>query len=167
MTSDNMTIRSSHARPTITLSAEDYERLSGLAHAARQRMPRLADELAYEIGRARVLAKGKHPQDVVSMNSEVEFRDDTSGRVQRIWLVYPDEADISLRKVSVLTPVGTALIGLRTGGSIVWETPKGEVRRLTVLSVGEPREREVAAQIVPPDAPHGLAAFQDPRVEKA
>jgi regulator of nucleoside diphosphate kinase len=144
MTIDNVTNGASRARPAIILSAEDYERLSGLAQAARGRMPGLADELAYEIGRARVLAKGKHPQDIVSMNSEVEFRDDTTGRIQRVWLVYPEEADISLRKVSVLTPVGTALIGLRSGHSITWETPKGEVRQLTVLSVGEPQRQEIA-----------------------
>jgi regulator of nucleoside diphosphate kinase len=156
MTIDNMTTRSSRARPAIILSAEDHERLSGLAHAARQRMPGLAEELAYEIGRARVLAKGKHPQDIVSMNSEVEFRDDTSGRVQRIRLVYPDEADISLRKVSVLTPVGTALIGLRTGGSITWETPNGETRQLTVLSVAEPHEQEAAQ--APPDVSRQAAS---------
>ena len=132
---DNMT--TGRAKPTIILTAEDYERLSVLAHAARKRMPDLADELADEIGRARVLAKDKHPQDIVCMNSEVEFRDDTTGKVQRVTLVYPEEADISERKVSVLTPVGTALIGLRTGRSITWETPSGEVRQLTVLSVRE------------------------------
>jgi regulator of nucleoside diphosphate kinase len=127
------------AKPAITLSAEDHERLSALAHAARKRMPDLADELADEIGRAHVLAKGRHPQDIVCMNSEVEFRDDTTGRIQKVTLVYPQEADISQRKVSVLTPVGTALIGLRTGHSITWETPNGEVRQLTVLAVGETR----------------------------
>jgi regulator of nucleoside diphosphate kinase len=126
-------------KPTIILSAEDYERLSTLAHAARKRMPDLADELADEIGRAHVLAQGKHPQHIVCMNSEVEFRDDTTGKVQIVTLVYPEDADISQRKVSVLTPVGTALIGLRKGQSITWKTPNGEVRQLTVLSVPEPR----------------------------
>ena len=100
------------AKPAIILSAEDYERLSTLAHAARKQMPDLADELAEEIGRARVLAKGEHPQHIVCMNSEVEFRDDTTSKVQKVTLVYPEEADISQRKISVLTPVGTALIGL-------------------------------------------------------
>jgi regulator of nucleoside diphosphate kinase len=49
--------------------------------------------------------------------------------------VYPEEADIARGKVSVLTPVGTALIGLQTGQSITWETPSGEVRQLTILAV--------------------------------
>lgn len=138
MTIDNAMTRG-RAKPTIILSSEDYERLAVLARAARKRMPDLADELADEIGRAHVLAKGKHPQHIVCMNSEVEFRDDTTGNVQRVTLVYPEEADISQRKVSVLTPVGTALIGLRNGHSITWETPNGEMRQLTVLSVREPQ----------------------------
>jgi regulator of nucleoside diphosphate kinase len=137
MTIDNVMTREGRTKPTIILSAEDYERLSGLAHAARKRMPDLAEELADEIGRAHVLAKGKHPPHIVRMNSEVEFRDETTGKVQRVMLVYPQEADISQRRISVLTPVGTALIGLRTGDSITWEAPDGELRRLTVLSVRE------------------------------
>ena len=139
MTIDNAMTRG-RAKPTIILSSEDYERLAVLAHAARKRMPDLADEFADEIGRAHVLAKGKHPQHIVCMNSEVEFRDDTTGKVQTVTLVYPEPADISQRKVSVLTPVGTALIGLRSGHSISWETPNGEVRQLTVLSVRDAHE---------------------------
>jgi regulator of nucleoside diphosphate kinase len=69
------------------------------------------------------------------MNSKVEFRDDTTGKVKMVTLVYPDQADISQGKVSVLTPVGTALIGLRAGDSITWEAPNGQGRQLTVLSV--------------------------------
>lgn len=77
-------------------------------------MPDLAAELAEEIGRALVLARGKHPQHIVCMNSEVEFRDDTTGRVQTVTLVYPEDADISHRKVSVLTPVGADWSSERT-----------------------------------------------------
>ena len=126
------------AKPGITLSANYYERLSALAHAARNRLPDLAAELADEIGRAQVLAKGEMPKHFVSMNSEVEFRDDTTGKVRTVTLVYPEEADISQGKISVMTPVGTALIGLRTGHSITWETPSGEMRQLTVISAREP-----------------------------
>ena len=118
MTIANVMHTASRAKPNIILSAEDYERLSALAHAARKRMPVLAEELADEIARAHVLANGEHPQHIVCMNSKVEFRDDTTGKVQMVTLVYPDQADISQGKVSVLTPVGTALIGLRTWDSI-------------------------------------------------
>ena len=119
------------AKPRITLSAGDYERLSMLAHVARNRMPDLADELADEIGRAHVLAKGRNPKHIVCMNSEAEFRDDTTGKTRRVTLVYPEDADISQGKISVLTPVGTALIGLEIGHSISWETPNKEIRQLT------------------------------------
>lgn len=126
-------------KPAIVLSAEDYKRLSTLAYASSKRMQNRADELAHEIERARVLAAGEHPLDTVHMNSEVEFRDETTGKIQKVILVYPEDADISERKISVLTPVGTALIGLPNGDSITWKTASGEVRRLKVLSVREPR----------------------------
>jgi regulator of nucleoside diphosphate kinase len=99
-------------KPPIVLSADDYERLSGLAYVAMNRMPSLAAALTEELERARVLPKGSQPQHIVCMNSEVEFRNESSGRIQKVTLVYPGEADISEGKVSVLTPVGTALIGL-------------------------------------------------------
>ena len=137
MTIEKTAAAGSRMKPPIWLSADDYQGLSTLAHAARNKMPDLAAELAEEIGRAHVLAKGRHPQHTVCMNSEVEFRDDTTGRMHKVTLVYPAEADISRGRISVLTPVGTALIGLQSGGSITWETPAGEARQLTVLAVRE------------------------------
>jgi regulator of nucleoside diphosphate kinase len=118
-------------KPPLMLSAEDYERLSALADA----MPHLAAELADEISRARVLAKGEQARDTVRMNSLVKFRDDTTDVVREVILVYPHEADIDLGKISVMTPIGTALIGVPAGQSITWETRGGETKQLTVLSV--------------------------------
>jgi regulator of nucleoside diphosphate kinase len=91
-----------------------------------------------ELDRAHVLPKGRHPVDVVCMGCEVDFRDDTTGRVQTVTLVYPNEADITKARISVLTPIGTALIGLAVGKSINWKTRTGEMKRLTVLQVREP-----------------------------
>lgn len=125
----------SHSEPSITLTASDYKHLSELANAAIRTMPEAAANLADEIDRAEVLTKGRRPIDVVSMGCEVEFRDESNGRIQKVTLVYPSEADIGQGKVSVLTPVGTALIGLRTGASITWETRTGQLKRLTVLKV--------------------------------
>jgi regulator of nucleoside diphosphate kinase len=134
-TEKTVTTARSHVRPAIILSAKDYDRLSTLAHAARNRLPDLASELAEEVGRAHVLRRDEIADNFVGMNDDVAFRDDTTGRVRQITLVYPDEANISQGKISVMTPVGTALIGLRIGRSITWETPGGETRQLTVLSV--------------------------------
>jgi regulator of nucleoside diphosphate kinase len=129
----------SHLKPGITLTATDHERLSGLARAAVNTAPDVAAWLADELDRAHVLANGRHPVDVVCMGCEVKFRYDTTGRVQEVVLVYPGEADISQRKISVLTPIGTALIGVHVGQAITWETRTGEVKRLTVLQVREPQ----------------------------
>jgi regulator of nucleoside diphosphate kinase len=101
-------------------------------------VPALAEILGGELARAHVLSAGRCPQDVVTMNCEVLFRDDRTGRIQSMRLVYPREADISNNRLSVLTPVGAALIGVRVGESITWETPTGEIRQLTVLSVKDP-----------------------------
>jgi regulator of nucleoside diphosphate kinase len=132
-------VRAGELKPAIVLSAEDYKRLSTLAYAFSKRLQNLADELANEIERARVLATGERPSNIVHMNSEVEFRDETTGKVQKVVLVYPEDADISKHKISVLTPIGTALIGLPNGHSITWKTVSGEVRRLKILSVRESR----------------------------
>jgi regulator of nucleoside diphosphate kinase len=138
MTSEKRDTMVKHDKPAIMLSAKDYSRLSALAHAARNRMPGLASELAEEVGRAHVLGRDEAADNFVGMNDDVRFRDDVTGRVRQVRLVYPDEADISQGKISVMTPVGTALIGLQTGRSITWETPSGETRQLTVLSIRKP-----------------------------
>jgi len=129
---------SGEVKPRITLTANDYERLSLLARAAATRMPDLVSVLTEELERVHVLADGR-PEKTVCMGSEVEFRNDSTGKVQTLTLVYPGAADISQGRISVLTPVGTALIGLSVGDSITWETRNGDIRQLTVLQVREPQ----------------------------
>ena len=77
-------------------------------------MPDLISVLTEELERAHVVSDGR-PSQTVCMGSDVEFRDDSTGKVQTVTLVYPSDADISQRKISILTPVGTALIGLSAG----------------------------------------------------
>jgi regulator of nucleoside diphosphate kinase len=72
------------------------------------------------------------------MGSLVSFRDDTTGQVREVILTYPDRADIAAGRVSVLTPIGAALIGLSNGQTINWQAPAGDWRPLTVLSVKAP-----------------------------
>ncbi|WP_170304098.1 nucleoside diphosphate kinase regulator [Microvirga makkahensis] len=130
------------AKPRIILTASDHQKLTVLANAASSTMPDIAAELAEELDRAHVLSKGRHSVDTVFMGCEVDFRDDMTGRVQTVTLVYPNEADISKGRISVLTPIGTALIGLPVGKSIDWTTRTGESKRLTVLQVREPAAAE-------------------------
>lgn len=72
------------------------------------------------------------------MGADVTFRDDVTGKTRRVTLVYPHEADIDANKISVLTPIGAALIGLSVSQSIEWQTQTGHWRSLTVLDVHQP-----------------------------
>jgi regulator of nucleoside diphosphate kinase len=121
--------------PPVVLDAAYIDRLQGLALAAMQRVPDVADRLLQEIERATVLPSSDVPMDVVNIGSQVTFRDESTGRVQTVTLVLPKDADIAKRQVSVVTPIGAALIGLAGSASIRWEANDGEVRQLTVLQV--------------------------------
>ncbi len=122
-------------KPRIVVSDTDHARLSDLATGALARFPEIAEELQSEMIRAEVVAASALPSDVVRMGSTVEFRSN-GGQHRRVALVFPIDADISANKVSVLTPVGTALIGLAAGQSIRFTTQDGREQTLTVLGVG-------------------------------
>lgn len=119
--------------PPITLTRSDCDRLDRLASAAASSPT--SDFLAREVARATVVPSETAPRDVVAMGSKVTFRDDATGQDRTVTLVYPDEADMTEGRVSVLTPVGAALIGLSVEQSIERQTPDGGWRSLTVLRV--------------------------------
>jgi regulator of nucleoside diphosphate kinase len=119
--------------PSIMISTDDERRLSLLAKANMTQFPRVAHFLAHEIDRANIVPE--QPKGVVRMGSQVVYRDEGSGRIREVTLVYPHQADINLNRISVLTPVGAALIGLAEGQSIEFPTPTPEKRSLTVLAV--------------------------------
>ena len=72
------------------------------------------------------------------MNATVEFVDEASGADRTVELVYPKEADISAGRISILTPIGAGLIGLRAGQSIHWPDRDGKERWLRIISVVQP-----------------------------
>ena len=121
-------------RPRIIIRAGDAERLATLANALVDSKPELADELLGELARARTTAKA--PANSVQMGSTLTYEAD--GRQRRVTLVYPDQADIDAGRVSVLTPVGAALIGLTEGQSIDWTARDGRIHRLKVVTVEAP-----------------------------
>lgn len=121
--------------PPIAITVRDSERLMRLADAAAGKYPETADFLAREIERARALTDVEVLPGLVMMGSEVEFRDDVTGQTRRVTLVYPDDADVAAGKISVLTPIGAALIGLSVSQTIEFRTPTGGSRSLTVLAV--------------------------------
>lgn len=123
-------------RPHVIISEDQIARLERLAEGLVGRNAELADRLMTELARARIAGPARLPADVVTIGSTVTYRDETSGRDQTITLVWPEDADIAAGRASVLTPIGVALLGLRTGARFEWETRMGELRELTVLAVG-------------------------------
>lgn len=106
---------------------------------ARLRQYSWSEELAEELDRAIVVPMEQLPRDVVTMHACFTYADQLTGALREIELVYPDEADPAHGKISVLTPVGSAMIGLRVGQEIAWDFPDGSTRRLRVVSVMQGR----------------------------
>jgi regulator of nucleoside diphosphate kinase len=93
------------------------------------------DALRGELDRAIVASSAAVPRDVATMNSRVRYTDEREGVTRCIRLVYPPDANAAEGRVSVLAPVGVALLGLSEGQSIEWEFPDGSRRRLTLVEV--------------------------------
>jgi regulator of nucleoside diphosphate kinase len=120
--------------PQIVVSSADYERLNDLADASMERLPEVAEELLSEMERAKVVDAEKVPADVVSMGSTVTFTSD-DGQTRTLKLVWPVDESLDEHRISVMTPVGAALIGLAVGQSISWTARNGKHHRLTVTKV--------------------------------
>lgn len=131
------TLHDLNLSPDLIVGASDHRQLTILALAGVGHSPEVADSLLYELERAEVLPDFLVPPDAVRMGSRVRFRMG-GGAEREVALVLPADADIGEGRVSVLTPVGAALIGLRRGQSITWMTRDGRKDVLTVLGVTAP-----------------------------
>ncbi|MFC3608163.1 nucleoside diphosphate kinase regulator [Stutzerimonas tarimensis] len=119
--------------PPITLTANDVQRLERLLDDMSSYGP-AAEALEQEMARAQVVERSALPPGVVSLNSRVHCREETTGKDYHLTLVMPQDARQE-GTVSVLAPVGTALLGLSVGQHIDWPTPGGKLLRLTLLEV--------------------------------
>ncbi|HMM88492.1 nucleoside diphosphate kinase regulator [Bradyrhizobium sp.] len=128
--------------PPIHVRGDEMRRLRTLANSSMDVFPRVATFLMRELDRASVMQDDSDLPSVVRMGSQVSYRDEKTDEVRDLVLVYPHEADISHRRISVLTPVGAALIGMSVGQAIEFQTPGHVTRKLTVLRVS-PREEKV------------------------
>lgn len=122
-------------RPRAVIDATLVERLDTLAGAAVTRLPEIAYPLINKLSAAKLVPPARLPTDVVTIGSVVAYRDHLTGHALQARLVWPEHADISRGRVSVLTPVGVALLGLSAGSRFQWITRAGEKRELTVLEV--------------------------------
>jgi regulator of nucleoside diphosphate kinase len=123
---------------TISLTEFDRKRLSELVQVARSFSHRDQNhlrQLRAELDRAETVVDPSHiPPDVVTMNSQVRLRDVDSGEEMTYTLVFPAEADLEEHRISVLAPVGTAILGYRAGDVVEWPVPAG-TRRLRIQEV--------------------------------
>lgn len=133
--------------PAVTISKSDRERLiSAATMALRSERPMLAASmLLREVGRATLVERKALPKDVVTLHSEVKIRDNVNNMVRPLRLVPPDHLTDDPNAVSILTPLGAALIGLSKGDTISWCTATGDRRSVTVLRVSRPPAGEDSA----------------------
>lgn len=120
----------------IYLGKDDYSKLRRLLVIASYSNDSGAlSKLREELDRAAVVNIDDAPSDFVAINSSVEFEDLTTGEIEECTLVLPERADAAIKRISVLAPLGTALIGCRVGDIVCWGTPGGmrqlKVRRIT------------------------------------
>lgn len=116
-------------RPQIVISSLDAERLEELLESLPAGSAGKT-ELETELSRADVVDPKDMPSNVVTMNSTVRFHVESSSEDLTLTLVYPREADAGSNKISILAPVGTALLGLSQGDEIEWPKPGGGLLRI-------------------------------------
>ncbi|EZP74481.1 GreA/GreB family elongation factor [Sphingomonas paucimobilis] len=136
-----MTSKKASRRPPIHMIDSEADAITDLAIAAAKRLPQVSAMLLEEIGRATIRTAAQMPDDVVTMYATVDFIDEGGEKAHSYQLVYPGDADISAGRISILTPVGAGLIGLREGQSILWPDRDGRERALKIVKVA----REKAA----------------------
>jgi regulator of nucleoside diphosphate kinase len=132
------------SRRKIVITDADCRRLGTLIERARYdgwAEDRCLDDLEYELERAKIVAPEKVPADVVTMNSTVRLRDLDTDELETYTLVYPAEAKPDDNRISILAPIGTALLGYRLGDVIEWPVPNGTVHLKVEEIVFQP-ERE-------------------------
>ncbi len=133
----------------IYISREDYTKLRLLLATALYSKATVAlQKLGEELDRAAVIDPAAFPTDVVTMDSTVEFEDLETNEIEEYTITFPDRADVERKRMSILAPIGTALIGCRVGDLVRWSTPGG-VRHLKVRRVVGPAASSAAATTAP------------------
>jgi len=119
--------------PTLYLTELDVTRLEGIAsRAGTAELDEMLDEL---LSRAAIVAPDAIPKDVVTMNSRVVCTLDGEAAPREWTLAYPDDADLAAGRLSVLSPIGQALLGARAGKTVDYPLPNGSAQRVTIVDI--------------------------------
>lgn len=121
----------------LILRKDDYQLLISYLNGSRGKSPfdrRNAEDLQAELRKAKLVDKEDFPLDVVRINSTVVVKAEENDQVLELKLVTPDKADIKQKRISVMAPIGTALIGFRRGEKVKWLVPAGK-KTFTILEV--------------------------------
>lgn len=129
-------------KPGIVVSSRDMDRLEALLDSLPDQSIPGVNALRDELDRAEVVEPADVPPTLVTMNSTVRFRMASSEKDFSLTLVYPRDVDGSAGKLSILAPVGSALLGLSVGDEIEWPRPGGGSMKLTIAEVLYQPERE-------------------------
>jgi regulator of nucleoside diphosphate kinase len=133
----------------IYISREDHAKLRLLVTTAlHSSASKALHKLREELDRAAVIDPTEFPVDVVAMDSTVEFEDLGTSEVEEYTITFPDRADVERKRISILAPIGTALIGCRVGDIVNWSTPGG-VRQLKVRRITGPASPAATAAAMP------------------
>lgn len=121
----------------LILTKDDYNLLNAYLAGGNSTMSfdrNNAEKLQAELNKAKVVSKDDFPPDVVRLNSIVSVKAEDKNEIMEFVLVTPDKADVKAKKISVMAPLGTALIGFRKGQKVIWQVPAGK-RTFTILDV--------------------------------
>ena len=121
----------------LILRKDDYDLMIGYLRGGFGRSTfdrRNAEELEMELKKAKLVSNDDFPDDVVRLHSRVKIKANESGKIMDLILVTPGKSNISEGKISVLAPIGTALLGFRKGQKIQWTVPSGK-RTFTIMEV--------------------------------
>jgi regulator of nucleoside diphosphate kinase len=119
----------------LVLRKDDYEILIACLRSGRSAFDRQnIEDLETELKKAKLVNKENFPSDVVRLNSIVKIKEEDKDKVMELTLVIPEKADIKQRKISVMAPIGTALIGFQQGQKVNWQVPSGN-KTFTIMEV--------------------------------
>jgi regulator of nucleoside diphosphate kinase len=123
--------------PLITISKTDCQIIKSLIKKLPHDLSEKLENLELELDRATIVPDEAMPDNVVTMNSTVAYEDLRNGAIRSVQLTYPEQANIFEGRISVLAPVGSALLGLKVGQKITWELPNGKMGTFRVVAVDQ------------------------------